>query len=171
MSDLKVGRPKTAIAGAVLALACAVATILILSLSLAIMGQEMTYWVAGADAEAVAYWYIYCGFLLAGGILILRRRYRLGGIFVLIFGILLTVSFDWLVGIWGIIGGILALVSKEKAPARVLEVARLHGRIGIKDLAATIGKTEADVELSIINLQSKGQPIRFDAERREVIYG
>ena len=171
MSDLKVGRPKTAIAGAVLALACAVVIISILSLSFAILGQEETYGLMEVDTEAVAYWYIWCGFLLAGGILIWRRRYRLGGIFALVFGILLTVGFDWLVGIWGIIGGILALVSREKMPERVLEIARLYGRIGLKDLAAATGKTEADVELSVINLQSKGHPVRFDAERREVIYG
>lgn len=63
------------------------------------------------------------------------------------------------------------MVSREKAPERVLEVARLYGRIGIRDLATAIGRTEADAELSVIKLQSRGHPIRFDAERREVIYG
>jgi len=44
-------------------------------------------------------------------------------------------------------------------------------RTSIRDVATETGKTEADMELASIDLQSKGQPIRFDAGTREVIYG
>ena len=170
MSDFKVGRPKTATVGGVLALVCAIVTIFILSASLALLSEWELYEYWGLDIETATYEYLFCGFVLAGGILILRRRYRLGGIFALVFSILLVVD-GWLWAILGITGGILALVSKEKVPERVLEVVRLHGRIGIRDLATRTGKTEADVELSVIKLQSEGQPIKFDAETREIIYG
>ncbi len=40
-----------------------------------------------------------------------------------------------------------------------------------KEIAAQTGKTEADVELSIIDLQSKGKPVRFDETTREVFFG
>ena len=170
MNGLKVGRPKTAIVGSILALFCAISVIVALSLALFFLGAEDLWLLYGVDAEVAAYDYIFCGFVLAGGILILRRRYRVGGVFALVFSIFLTVD-GWLFAIPGIIGGVLALVSKEKMPERVLDIAKLHGRIGIQDLATRTGKTEADVELTIIGLQSEGQPIRFDAERREVIYG
>lgn len=77
----------------------------------------------------------------------------------------------WFVSIWGIIGGALGLVSKEKIRETVLDVARRYGRVNIREVATETGKTEADVELAIIELKSKGQPIRFDAGTREVIYG
>jgi hypothetical protein len=169
MNGLKVGRPKTTITGSILALFCAISVIVVLSFGLLSLTTE-ELWASGIDAELAAYNYIFCGFVLAGGILILRRRYRLGGVFALVFSIFLMID-GWLFAIPGIVGGILALVSKERTPMRVLDIAKLYGSIGIQDLAAKTGKTEADVELAIIGLQSEGQPIRFDAEKREVIYG
>lgn len=174
MSDLKVGRPKTAIAGGLLAIVTAVVMISLSALGLMMMRAE-GYELSAAEIEELVYTYIWLGCMLAGGILILRRRYVLGGAFALGFAIPLMVGAVleglWYVPVWGIVGGILSFRSREKIPQRVLEIARLYGRIKLKDLAAATGKTEADVELSIINLQSKEQPIRFDAERREVIYG
>ena len=170
MNGLKVGRPKTAIVGGILALFSAVSVIIMLSLDLFFLSADEFWATYGGNVEIAAYAYIFCGFILAGGILILRRRYKLGGAFALVFSIFLVVD-GWLIAIPGIVGGILALISKEKTPERVLDIAKLHGRIGIQDLATRTGKTEADVELAIIGLQSEGQPIRFDAEKREVIYG
>lgn len=174
MSDLKVGRPMTATAGGLLAIVSAVVIISATALGLMMMRAE-GYELSAAEIEEFVYHYIWLGCMLAGGILILRRRYILGGALALGFGIPLTITLGleglWFIPVWGIVGGILSFRSREKIPKRVLEIARLYGRIGLKDLAAATGKTEADVELSIIKLQSEGQPIRFDAERREVTYG
>lgn len=172
MANLRVGRPKTAIAGGVLAIVCALLVALLLSLGITILSQE-GYDFSASDIEDVLYAYVWCGLVLAGGVLILRRRYILGGALALGFSILLIIfTIDiWYCGMWGIIGGVLSLISKEKTPQRVLEVARRYGRVSIREVAAETGKTEADVELAIVNLQSKGHSIRFDAATREVIFG
>jgi hypothetical protein len=169
MSNLKVGRAKTATAGGVLAVACALLSVLFLSLGLTILSEE-GYRFSASDIQDVVYTYIWCALILLGGILMLTRRYIPGGVLALICGILVAIGV-WYLGIWGVIGGALGLVSKEKTPERVLEVAKLYGHVRIADLATKVGKTEADVELAIIKMQAKGQPIRFDATQREVIYG
>ena len=169
MPSLRVGRAKTATAGGLLAIGCALLSALFLSLGLTILSEEGYRFSAG-DIQDVVYTYIWCALVLLGGILMLTRRYIPGGVLVLICSILISIGV-WYLGIWGVIGAALGLVSKEKTPERVLEVARLYGHIGIADLATKVGKTEADVELTIIKMQLKGQPIRFDATQREVIYG
>lgn len=172
MPNLRLGRPKIAIAGGVLAIICALLVALLLSLGLIIMSEE-GYEFSATDIEDVLYTFIWCGLVFAGGILIFLRRYKIGGAIALGFSILLIIfALDiWYIGMWGVIGGALCLISKEKTPERVLEVARRYGRVGIREVATETGKTEADVELAIINLQSKGKPIRFDATTREVIFG
>ena len=171
MTNLRVGRPKTAIAGGVLAIACALLVALVLTLGITILNQE-GYEFSTIDIEDVLYAYVWCGFVFAGGILIFRRRYTLGGALALGFSIILIIfAIDiWYIGMWGIIGGALSLISKEKTPERVLEVAKRYGRVSIREVATETGKTEADVELAIINLQSKGKPVRFEASTREVIH-
>ncbi len=47
---------------------------------------------------------------------------------------------------------------------------KLHGRMKISELASRYKTTEADVELAVVKLKSKGEPIQFDRETREVIY-
>lgn len=172
MSNLRVGRPKIAIVGAVLAIVCALLVALLLSLVITVLSEE-GYEFTATDIEDVLYDFIWCGLVFAGGILMLLRRYKIGGAIALGFSILLIIfALDfWFIVVLGIIGGALGLVSKEKIRETVLEVARRYGRVSIREVAAETGKTEADVELAIINMQSKGQPIRFDATTREVIYG
>ena len=171
MPNLRVGRPKTALAGGVLAIICALLVALLLSLGFIIMSEE-GYEFSASDIEDVLYAFIWCGLVFAGGILILRRRYTLGGALALGFSILLIIfTIDiWYISMLGVIGGALSLISKEKTPERVLEVVRRYGRVSILEVATETGKTEADVELAIIDLQSKGKPVRFDAATREVIY-
>jgi hypothetical protein len=53
----------------------------------------------------------------------------------------------------------------------LIEIMQRRGMMTISQLAEQLKTTEANIELHIIELQSKGQPIRFDAEKREVIYG
>ena len=172
MPNLRVGRPKIAIAGAVLAIVCALLVVLLLSVGLTIMSEE-GYEFAAIDIEGVIYTFVWCGFVFAGGVMMLLRRYKIGGAIALVFSILLIIfALDiWFIGVLGIIGGALGLVSKEKIPERILDVAKRYGRVSIREVAAETGKTEADVELAIIELEAKGQPIRFDAATRDVIYG
>lgn len=54
---------------------------------------------------------------------------------------------------------------------KLIEIMQHQGRMGISQLAEQLRTTEANIELYIIELQSKGQPIRFDVTKREVIYG
>lgn len=172
MTNLRVRRPRIAIVGGVLAIVCVLLVALLLTLGITILSQE-GYEFTGSDIEDVLYAYVWCCLVLAGGILIFLRRYILGGALALGFSILLIIfAIDiWYISMWGVIGGALGLISKEKTPERVLEVARRYGRVGIREVATETGKTEADVELAIIDLQSKGKPVRFDATTREVIYG
>jgi hypothetical protein len=161
VDNFKVGRPKYAIFGGALAIFCGLLGATLLSLGLSATGYEFS--------EDFMFFYISCGLVVAGGVSILRRHYMLGGIFVLVFGIIVMID-AWYVGIWGLIGGILGVISKENTPEKVLHVARQYGRVNIRQIATEIGKTEADVELAIISLQAKGQPVKFDKTTRDVIY-
>jgi hypothetical protein len=147
----------------VLAIVCALLVALLLSVGLIIMSEE-GYEFFATDIEDVLYAFVWCGLIVTGGILILLRRYKIGGAIALGFTVLLIIfALDiWFVSMWGIIGGALGLVSKEKIRETVLGVARRCGRVSIREVATETGKTEADVELAIIELESKGQPIRFD---------
>ena len=169
---MRVKRPKIAIVAGVLAIVCVLLVVLLLSVGLAIMSEE-GYEFSAIDIEDLIYTYIWCGIIFAGGVMMLLRRYKIGGAIALGFSILLIIfALDiWFIGMLGIIGGVLGLVSKEKIPQRILDVARRYGRVGIREVATETRKTEADVELAIIDLQSKGKPIRFEASTREVIYG
>ncbi len=178
MTDFKVGRPKIAIAGAALAMVCAVLGVVWLSIALrrAILGIEAGYEISNMEIVLGSWLLVvmsaFCVIIFTGGILILRRRYGLGGVLVLIFSTLLVTSalHLWYVGVWGIAGGILSLISKEKVPERVLEITKQHGQVSIKEVAALTGKTEMDVEVAIVKLRSKGQPIRYDMKTRQVLY-
>ena len=178
MSDFKVKRPKITIAGAVLGMICAVAGAVVSSLFLTgiMRGFGRGYLIFNMQT-AIGTWIflvmgIFCVITFIGAILILKRRYGLGGILVLIPRILLITSAArlWQIGLVGIAGGILTLISREKIPEKVLEISRQKKQVSIKEVAALTGKTELDVEVAIARLKSKGQPIRFEMKTREVIY-
>lgn len=170
MSALEVKRPLSATLGAVFSIIGGVLYLSLLSLATALESVP-------ADAIIGTLFIFFFGFLiLVGAFLILRRSYREGGTLVLFSGFFLfffelaELRIFFPIFIILLIGGILGLVSKEKIALRVLDVIRLYGRLKIDDLASKIGKTEADVELAIMELQAKGEPIKFEAETREVIY-
>ena len=76
-------------------------------------------------------------------------------------------------GAIGFIGLIVGLILKPKmveAPSRLLDAMKLHGRMKISELATRLKTTEADIELAVVKLKSKGEPLQFDRETREVIY-
>jgi hypothetical protein len=62
--------------------------------------------------------------------------------------------------------------SFEMAPVmeKLLSIVSSHGQIDISDLAMQLGTTEANIELAVIELQSKEQPIKFDKNSRKVFY-
>ena len=178
VTDFKVRRPKIAIAGAALAIVCSILGVLWLSWGLkTILGTG--YELSGRQMERAIFYgstfvviFVTCCIMVfAGGILILRRKYRVGGAVALTFSIFLVTSAgNWLVAMWGILGGILSIIAREKIPERVLEVAKQHRQVSIKEVATETGKTELDVEKAIVELRSKGKPIRFDLKTRDVIY-
>ena len=119
--DLKVGRPKTATVGGLLAVVTAAFAIAVLSFGLF---PEADAELLNISEAVFTRHLIMVSFVLVGGILILRRRYRLGGIFALAFSIVLLVNGGF-VFIPSIVGGILALRSKEKTPERILGATKL----------------------------------------------
>ena len=121
MGDLKVGRPKTATVGGLLAVVTAAFAIAVLSFGLF---PEADAELLNVSEAVFTRYLVMAGFVLAGGVLILCRRYRLGGIFALAFSIVLLVNGGF-VFIPSIVGGILALRSKEKTPERILGATKL----------------------------------------------
>ncbi len=169
-------RPATATVGAVLSIIGTLFFTTILLIGMSLPSEEPTTDENGAVLLMTFVYASFNSFLgLAGAFYIFRRRYTLGGVMALVCGIAITITtlevLEFLpVAILPAIGGILALISKEKIAPGVLGVAKLYGRIKISDLAIKIGKTEADVELAVIKLKSSGEPIHFDRETREVVH-
>lgn len=157
-SSLKVARPWTATIGGVLSI---------------ISGLWLAFILDPSDFELYIISWLP---IIFGGALILRRDYKVGGALVLAFSILTFFAYEHSIigrGTIGmsIMGGVLGLISNERVEERVLGMAKLFWRMKISDVAAKLAITEADVELTVINLQSKGEVVKFDVETREVIYG
>ncbi|MCK4424694.1 hypothetical protein KAU93_03335 [Candidatus Bathyarchaeota archaeon] len=160
-------RPKTATIGVVLSIIGGGLYILLVSLVLVVVELSK------AELHGVTYSFWWGALIIIGGILMFRRKYKLGGAVSLVFGIVTMFTEGpefWYLFVLPIIGGILGLISREKVEEGVLAIARLYGRLKSNDLAAKLAITEADVELAVIKLQSRGKPIRFEASTREVVY-
>lgn len=179
VTDFRVRRPKIAIAGAALAIVCSVLSVVWLSQGLTTIlgtGYKFSERQMFFGSTFLVIFVACCVMVFVGGILILRQNYRVGGVVALIFSIFLVTSAGkgnpliWFVAMFGIIGGILSIISREKIPERVLEAAKQHRQVSIKEVATETGKTELDMEQAIVKLRSKGQPIRFDLKTRKVIY-
>lgn len=130
---------------------------------------------------------VFIGVLLGlSGYLIYQMRHLAAGTtMALVVGIAITMFFIFaevisggilVEGIIPVIAGILGFVARgksktmQKMPIDLLGVVKLHERIKISELAARFKTTELEIELSVIKLQEKGDPIGFDKETREVIY-
>ncbi|MCX6672100.1 MAG: hypothetical protein NTX92_09300 [Euryarchaeota archaeon] len=162
---LKVQRPITATIGGIVTLLAGVSAMILyfIGMNYIIESGFLPSYISDVFWEFIVYILI-----IISGFLILLRKYKVGGAISIVFGIIIAIGY-WELGIWCIIGGILGLISKEKIDEHVLLAAKQFGRIKISELAKKIAKTEADVELAVKNLQSKGELIKFDAETREVI--
>jgi len=123
--------------------------------------------------------------ILSGYLVYQVRHLTAGTVIALVLGLFITIIFTtmfeigfWIVpeGIIPIIAGILGFVAQgksrktQKMPTDLLGVVRLHERIKISELATRFNTTELEIELSIIKLQERGEPIVFDRETREAIY-
>lgn len=74
------------------------------------------------------------------------------------------------IGLVGIIGGLRAKPKVEQVASKLLDVMKLYERMKISELATRFKTSEADIESALIKLKSRGEPIQFDVETREVIY-
>ncbi len=74
------------------------------------------------------------------------------------------------IGFIGLIAGLILKPKMVETPSKMLDTMKLHGRMKISELASRYKTTEADVELAVLKLKSKGEPIQFDRETREVIF-
>lgn len=74
------------------------------------------------------------------------------------------------IGFIGLIAGLILKPKMVETPSKLLDTMKLHGRMKISELATRYKTTEADIELAVVKLKSKGEPIQFDRETREVIY-
>jgi len=129
---------------------------------------------------------VFIGILwILGGYLIYQVRHLTAGtVMALVVGLVLTILFTAVEidvgivfdGIIPIIAGILGFVARgksrrtQKMPTDLLGIVKLHERIKISELATRFKTTELEIELSVIKLQERGEPIGFDRETREVIY-
>lgn len=73
-------------------------------------------------------------------------------------------------GLATLIGGLVLKPKMKEAPSRLLDAMKFYGRIKISELATRFKISEADIELALIELKSRGEPIKLDRETREVIY-
>jgi len=69
-----------------------------------------------------------------------------------------------------VVGGLIAIIGKINIDSKLLNLVTLAGNIRISELSEKLGITEADVELSVINLQSNGESIFFDKNTRTISY-
>lgn len=164
---LKVKRPTTALIGGIICIMAGAIFLISYSLGLLYFENEGSY---VSYFKGVFYSFFYIFLMIVSGILILLRKYKLGAGMAIVFGILVTIGTVWYLGLWSVIGGILGAISKEKLEEQVLNAMKITNRIKINDLSTKMGRSEADVELTVIKLQTGGKPIRFDAESREVIF-
>ncbi len=76
-----------------------------------------------------------------------------------------------------IFGGILTTLSfvlkptVVEAPTKVLEIVKMRGRVWISDLASMFSTSQTDIELALMKLRNRGEPILFDVTTGEVSYG
>jgi len=123
--------------------------------------------------------------ILSGYIVYQVRHLTAGTVMALVVGLVVTILYVvtetigvWIVfeGIIPIIAGILGFVARGKSrrmqemPTDLLGVIKLHERIKVSEIASRFKTTELEIELSVIKLQERGEPIGFDKETREVFY-
>lgn len=123
--------------------------------------------------------------ILSGYLVYQVRHLTAGTVIALLLGLFVTIFYIgaeiigyWIFaeGIMPIIAGILGFVARgksektQKMPTDVLGVVKLHERIKISELATRFKTTELEIELQIIKLHERGEPLVFERETREVIY-
>lgn len=74
------------------------------------------------------------------------------------------------IGFVSLIVGLILRAKIVEVPLKLLDAMKLHRRKKVSELATQFKTTEADIELAVIKLKSRGEPIHFDRETREVIY-
>ena len=113
--------------------------------------------------EILLYLYAFLVMIIIGGVLILFERNKLGGAISLFNGIFMVISCVFfstiitIVSLLAIFGGLMGLFGKINVNIenKVLSTVSIFGSIRISELSNKLRITEADAELSVINLQRK----------------
>lgn len=164
--SIKVNRPKGALISGIVIIFIALITtgIFILGfIGLSLEGEK----IAGDEVEGIIYLCLAIIMILSGGIAILARKYKTGGMLCLVFGILLAFGF-WYFGIPVAVCGLISLRSSDKLEDALLAKLQETNSIALSELALTLKKTEADVEFAAMKLNRAGKNIAFDPETRIV---
>lgn len=165
MPGVSVRRPLGAVVAGVVSLLAGLAAAGVLGLA-AVSWHAEGVALSGEDMEGLVYLVVSTVAIIGGGLAILLRRYKAGGLVVLAFAIMLSFGF-WYFGIPAAIAGIVALRAEEKLEDSVVSILRTAGALSLSDIAGRLKKSEADVEIAIRRLQKGGVNIAFDEAKRQ----
>ena len=159
-----VKRPVRAIIASIIAVLNGIYALVIFGFGLWMLYRQ------GADLdketiEGMIYIFFFCILLITGGILILLRKYLMGSIICLCISIFFC-FIDWQLSIGGFISAMLCIRLKDKIEKTLMKILIQNQEYKIRDIAAQLKRTEADIELAIRNLQKQGTNILFDTEKR-----
>lgn len=177
MQNLVHKKPKRCIIGGLLSIIPAIIGIILLSLLLFSIDYNFFPQNYIADfVEITLYYYAFLASVLIGGVLIYTEKNRLGGAMSIFFGIVCVIysilisPMLFIIMILPVIGGVVSVfkTSPKNIDKKILNSVEMAGRINIRELSESLGITEADAELSIINLKDKGTQIYFDKKTRTI---
>lgn len=163
---VKVRRPLGAFVAGIIILSIAGLTTAFFAVSFAIYFSEGEKLV-GDELEGVIYLFVSLITIMIGAIAILMRKYKTGGTLCIIFGLLFAFGF-WYVGVPIAILGLIALRGVDKIEHAILAKFQEIDSIPISELAQSLKKTEADIEIGVLKLIDTGENIVFDPETRLV---
>lgn len=115
--------------------------------------------------EGAIYLIFYSVFIFAAGILILFKKFKLGGWVLIVFGVLYLFGF-WFLAIPLIVLGVLALKSKKIVDKDLIEIIA-SGRKTLQSLSDQTGVNVADIEIAVRKLEENGK-VKFDPNSRQV---
>jgi len=177
INKVKIRKPINFLIGSLLSIISGAVGLIIISLIfLSIELSFIPSYLISDFVELIMYVYLFLILILIAGILIYFEKNKLGGAMALFFGIFASIECYYistivsLVCLLAIVGGIIALIPKINIDGKVLNSVKMMGNIRISELSEKLGITEADAELSVINLQTKGEPIFFDKNTRTISY-
>jgi hypothetical protein len=163
---VKVRRPLGALISGIIILSISVLTTIFFAISFVFYFSEGEKLV-GDELEGVIFLFIYLVVIIASSVAILLRKYKTGGTLCIIFGILFSIAF-WYIGVPIVILGFIALRGSDKLEDAINNKLIEIDSMSISELASSLKKTEADIEIALRKLIEKGENIIFDTESRMI---